>query len=120
MARNAAIVFTWIESVPGREAQSLTVLNEALSRLRDLATKGNFSHPEVYSAWDNSVVMAMIKGPSDKLFELRESDEARKLIDKLNLSVAGLRINLYYGGTDEEVEKGLQMYQEASTELGLL
>ncbi|HEX2267787.1 MAG TPA: hypothetical protein VHI97_06250 [Actinomycetota bacterium] len=119
MARDAALVSTWGSPVAGREAKSLEVFMEFLQTLNKWASEGKCSPPEVFLNVDGSEGMAIIKGKSDALMELLESDENQKLVSKGSMIVEGLKSHLYFSG-DEQIQRGTQLYAEAGNELGFM
>lgn len=119
MARDAALVSTWGSPVAGREAKSLEVFMEFLQTLNKWASEGKCSPPEVFLNVDGSEGMAIIKGKSDSLMELMESDENQKLVSKGSMIVEGLKSHLYFTG-DEQIQRGTQLYAEAGNELGFM
>src|SRR5438034_11268804 len=104
MARDMAIVTTWGNAIPGREAKALEVLMESLGFWAKQAADGKCSEPEVFIADDASGGILVIKGRSNALREITESDEGQKVIEKAQLIVGDLKSHWYYTG-DEEVQR---------------
>ncbi len=119
MARDAAIVSTWGATVPGREAKSLEVFMELMQTLSKWAAEGKCSPLELFFNADGSERMSIVKGKSDVLLELWESDENQKLLAKGNMIVQNLKSHFYYTG-DEEIQRGTQLFAQAGNELGLM
>ena len=119
MARDAAIISTWGATVPGREAKSLEVFMELTQTLSKWAAEGKASPPEVFFNADGSEGMAIVKGKSDVLLQLWESDENQKLLAKGNMIVQNLKSHLWFTG-DEEIQRGTQVFAEAGNELGFM
>ncbi len=119
MAREAALVTKWGTPVPGREPKSLEVFMETLQTFNKWATEGKCSAPEVFLNADGSEGMAIIKGKSDALLDIWESDENQKLISKGSMIVQDLKSHLYFTG-DEQIQRGTQLYAEAGNELGYM
>ncbi|HEX2068994.1 MAG TPA: hypothetical protein VHH54_02185 [Actinomycetota bacterium] len=119
MGRDAALISTWGTPVAGREAKSLEVFMELLQTVNKWASEGKCSPPEVFINADGSEGMAIIKGKSDALLELWESDENQKLLGKGSMIVQNLRSHLWFTG-DEEIQRGTQLFAEAGSELGVM
>ena len=119
MARDAALVITWGGPVTGREGKSLEVFMESLGFYAQRAAEGKISNPEVYLAEDGSGGMLILKGKSDVLRELEESDEARKLLIKAHAIVNDLKSHWYLAG-DEEIQRETQFFAEVGNQLGLM
>src|SRR5438034_8434570 len=82
MARDVALISTWNVPVRGREAKSLEVFMELLAFWGQKASDGQCEQPEAYFSADGSNGVFIVKGKSDVLREIEESDEARKLLAK--------------------------------------
>ncbi len=119
MARDAALISTWGTPVAGREGKSLEVFMEFLQTLNKWASEGKCAAPEVFLNADGSEGMAIVKGKSDQLLELWESDENQKLLSKGSMIVQNLKSHLWFTG-DEQIQQGTQLYAEAGNELGLM
>ena len=119
MARDAALVSTWQSTVRGREAKALEVFMEFLQYWGKQAAEGKCSQPETFYNYDGSEGMTIVRGRSDALMEMWESDEAQKLISKGQLIVDGLKAHLYYTG-DTEITNGMSLYSQAAAELGYM
>lgn len=119
MPRDIALVTTWGQSVRGREAKSLEVFMDALTFWGKQAADGKCLQPEAFYADDESNGMLIVKGKSDGLREIQESDEYQKLIAKAQLIVDDLKIHTYTTG-DEEIQRGMRIYSEAASELGYM
>ncbi len=118
MARDAALVTTFGSTVRGREAKSLEVFTEFLTFLGKQAAEGRCSQPEPYFAADESNGMVIVRGRTDALAEITESEEYEKLLVKGQLIVEDLKVHWYVTG--EEIERGMRIYAEAAGELGYL
>jgi hypothetical protein len=119
MARDMAIVTTWGNAIPGREAKALEVLMESLGFWANRAAEGKCSEPEVFIADDASGGILIIKGTADALREIAESDEGQKVLEKAQLIVSDLKSHWYYTG-DAEVQRSTSMYAQAAGELGYM
>ena len=117
MARDAAVISTWNAPIPGREAKSLEVFMELMQYWGKQAADGKVEAPQAFFNYDGGDGVFIVKGRSDVLIELWESDEGQKLLAKGHLIVEGLRSHLYLTG-DAEVMKGTQLFMEAAGELG--
>jgi len=120
VARDAAVVVTWTQPVPGREAKSLEVFMEALGWWGKQADEGRCGRPRTFFAGDASGGMLIVEGRSDALHELMESEEYDKLNSKGAMIVNDFRATLYYGGTDAEIQRGTAIFAQAGNELGYM
>lgn len=120
MARDAAVVTTWGAPVAGREGKSLEVFMEFVQFLGKHAAEGRCQPPEIFFASDGSGGMAVVKGKSDALAEIWESEENEKVIAKGQMIVQDLKSHWYYGGTDEEMQRGTRVFAEAGNQLGYM
>jgi hypothetical protein len=119
MARDVALVTTWGQSVRGREAKSLEVFMDALTFWGKLAADGKCSQPEAFYADDASNGILIVKGKSDVLREIQESEEYEKLVSKAQLIVDDLKVHTYVTG-DDEITRGTRIFAEAGNELGYM
>jgi hypothetical protein len=120
MARDAAIISMWGTPVPGREAKSLEVFLEFTGYWAKKHADGKCSEPKVYFNQDGSEGVFIVEGRSDALNEIVESEEYEKLTAKGHAIVQNLRAHMYYGGTDEEMERGTRIFAEVGSELGYM
>jgi len=117
MAKDAAMVITLDGPALGRETKSLEVFMESISFYSQKASEGVISEPEVFIAEDGSGGMLIIKGRSDALRELTESDEGRRLLTKAHLIVNDLKAHWYYTG--DEIQNETSIFAQVSAEMGL-
>jgi hypothetical protein len=118
MARDAALVTTFGSSLRGREAKSLEVFTEVLTFLGKQAAEGRCSQPEPYFAAHSSNGMVIVRGRSDALAEITESEEYEKLLTKSQMIVEDLKSHWYLTG--EEIDRGMRIFAEAGSELGYM
>jgi hypothetical protein len=118
MARDTALVTTFGYPVRGREAKSTEVFTEFLTFLGKQAAEGRCSQPEPYFAADTSNGMVIVRGRSDALAEITESEEYDKLLAKGQMIVEDLKVRWYLTG--DEIERGLRIFAEAGSELGYM
>jgi len=111
MARDAAIVTTWGPSVTGREAKSLEVFTEFIGFIGKLAAEGKCQAAEPFLAADGSGGFAIVRGKSDALQEIWDSEENLKLVAKAQAYVQELRSHVYYTG-EQEIMAGTQRFAE--------
>jgi hypothetical protein len=116
MSRDAAIVTTWGPSVTGREAKSLEVFTEFMGFIGKLAAEGKCQAAEPFFAADSSGGFAIVRGKSDALQEIWDSEENLRLVAKAQAFVQELRSHLYYTG-EQEVMAGTQRFAEIIAEL---
>lgn len=120
MARDAALIATWGNTARGREAKALEVFMDFLTFWGKKAADGKCSEPEVFFNADGSEGISIVKGKSDALAEIVESEDYEKLIAKGQLIVDGLKTHLYFGGSEEEITRGTRIFAEAGNELGYM
>ena len=111
MARDAAIVTTWGPSVTGREAKSLEVFTEFMGFIGKLAAEGKCQPAEPFFASDGSSGFAIVRGKSDALQEIWDSEDNLRLVAKAQAFVQDLKSHLYYTG-EQEVMAGTQRFAE--------
>jgi hypothetical protein len=119
MGRDAALISMWRDPVAGREAKSLEVFMDFLTFWGKHAADGKCTEPEVFFNYDGSEGIAVVKGKSDILMQIWESEECEKLLAKGHLIVQDLKVHLYATG-DEEVQRGTRLFAEAGSELGYM
>ncbi len=119
MPRQGALITTWANPVPGREAKALEVFEDFVTFWAKKAADGHCSEPETLFNSDGATGMTIVRGTSDALREIVESDEFDRLLSKGMLVVNGVRVEFWYGGT-EEAERLMRIYAEAAGELGYL
>jgi hypothetical protein len=119
MAKDAAIVISWGGGVAGREGKGLEVFMDALTFWGKKAADGMCEPPEPYLAEDGSGGMLIIKGKSDALREITESEDGLLLQAKAQLIVQDLKSHWYFAG-DEEIQAETALYARAGNELGYM
>jgi hypothetical protein len=115
MARDAAIVTTWGPPVTGREAKSLEVFTEVLGFIGTLAAEGKCQPAEPFFAADGSSGFAIVRGKSDALHEIWDSEENLRLITKAQLYVQDLKSHIYYTG--DEVQNLTSIFGQEISQL---
>jgi hypothetical protein len=111
MARDAAIVTTWGPSVAGREAKSLEVFTEFVGFIAKQAAEGKCQPAEPFFAADGSSGFAIVRGKSDALQEIWDSEENLRLVIKAQAYVQDLKSHIYYTG-EQEIMAGTQRFAE--------
>lgn len=119
MARDAAVVISWGASVSGREGKSLEVFMDALTYWGKRAADGMCEPPDTYLAEDGSGGMVIIKGKSDSLREIVESDEGLLLQTKAQYIVQDLKTHWYFTG-DDAIQTETARFAQAGNELGYM
>ena len=117
MARDAAVVTTWGPSIPGREGKALEVFMEFMTFIGKQAAEGKCSEAEPFIASDGSGGFAIVRGRSDALAELWDSEENLRLVTKAQLFVQDLKSHVYYTG--EEVVNLTSMFAQVMGEAGI-
>jgi hypothetical protein len=119
MARNVALVATWSTPVAGREGKALEVFMELMAFWGQKHAEGKCEEPEALFAQDGSNGIFIVRGQSDTLREVEESDEANILQTKAHMIVNDLRTTWYWAG-DDEVMRATQNLVQAATDLGYM
>lgn len=120
MAREAALIVQWGYPARGREGKALEVFNEFMAYWGKQAADGKVAPFEVYFNSDGSEAIAIVRGKSDALLSIVESQEYERLLNKGHMIVEGLRAHLYYGGSEEQITRGIRLSSEAGSELGYM
>jgi hypothetical protein len=118
MAKDAAMVISWAGSIPGREAKALEVFMESLGFWAQQAEQGRCQPPEPFIAEDASGGMVILRGKSDALRELSETDESRTLLGKAQLIVQNLHVSWFYTG--DAVMQETELFAKAGAALGYM
>ena len=119
MARNAALVTTWLHPSRGREGKALESFTDFLTYWGKMAADGKCEEPEVFFAADGSKGFAVVRGPSDVLNAARETEDYERLTQRAQFTVEDLRTEMYVTG-DQEIQKSIQIFGEIGGELGYL
>jgi hypothetical protein len=119
MARDGALITTWGRPVTGREAKSLEVFMEFLGFWSNRAAEGRCSPPEPFFAADGSGGLAVVRGKTDALGEIADSEEYERLLSKGQFIVDDLKVHLYITG-EEEIQRSTRVFAEAGGELGYM
>ncbi len=118
MAKSAAIVISWGTPVRGREGKALEVFMESLGWWGKQAADGRCGEPIALFSEDGSNGMLIIRGMSDALRELEESDEGRIIQARAGHIVEDLKTHWYLA--DDEIAAETQRFVQAGTELGFM
>ena len=118
MALQAALVTTWTSSVPGREKQSIDCFMDYVALMSKRATDEKTSEPEAYFKYDGSGGMAIVRGQSDVLLEVWESDDFRDIISRAQLTVQEIRTEMYSAG--DEVQDVIGRFTRVAGEMGYM
>ncbi len=119
MARSVALVSTWGGPVPGREGKALEVFMELMAFWGQKHAEGKCEEPEALFAMDGSNGIFIVRGSSDALHEIEESDEANILLTKGHMIVQDLKTHWYYAGEDE-IMRATQHLVQAGSVLGYM
>ena len=114
-----ALFIGWGTVVRGREAKSLQVFQEAVEYWGGQLQAGNVdSFEPVFLVPHGGDLNGffLIKGDAAKLDELKRSDEFRRVNTRAAQIVEGF--GMVDALTGESLAEGMQMFQEASAELG--
>lgn len=114
MSRDAALVSTWGQPIPGREAKALEVFMDFMTLWGKQAAEGKCTEPEAFIATDGSGGFAIVKGKSDVLQQISESEEALDLIVKAQTLVGNLESKWYYTDVIDDTSR----YARILAELG--
>ena len=118
MGREAAVVTTWKNAVTGREKEAIDSFMDWMTHMGKHAAEGHVTQPEAYLSYDGSGGMSVVRGSSDKLLELWDSDEFRTLIARVQLTVNDVTIQMYAAG--DSVTDAMQRFAGVAGELGYM
>ena len=118
MGRQAAMVTTWESSVPGREGKAIETFMDYLTLMGKQAAEGNISEPEAYFKYDGSGGMGIVRGDSNMLLELWESDDFRNVIARAQLTVQNLHTEMYAAG--DSVQDQVGTFTSVAGEMGYM
>jgi hypothetical protein len=118
MPKEAALVISWEVPRQGRELKSIEVFMEALGFYAQKAAEGIIQEPDVFVAEDESNGFIVIKGQSDALRELSESDEAQELLLKAHMIVDGLKSHWYFTG--DEIQASTARFAKVAQDSGIV
>jgi len=119
MARTAALVTSWSQTKQGREAKAIESFTDFLVFFGKLAADGKCQEPEPFFSYDGGHGFAIVRGRSDVLQDVIESEEYEKILSKAQLCVNGLTVEMFATG-DDEIQRGMRIFSEAAHELGYL
>jgi hypothetical protein len=114
---DAALIFTWTASIPGREGLALSHAAENVEFFEKRATEGK-SLPMEWFFGPGRPFFAMVKGDYDYLTELIGSEDFLRLWSKGEFLLADLHYNLYRTGG--RADALFAAYGAAGSELGVL
>lgn len=120
MARDAALITRFTRPFPGRETKALEVFEDFITFWSKKAADGYCTAPETFFCADGSDAMSIVRGKSDALRDIYESEEHEQLFNKAQLTVDDVRAQLWYGGSEEETERLMRTFALAGHELGYL
>lgn len=118
MGRQAAMVTTWAASVPGREAKAIEAFMDYMTLFGKQAADGRISEPEAFLKYDGSGGMGIVRGDSDVLMELWESNDFREILVRAQLCVQDLHTELY--GAGDSVQENITTFTRVADELGVI
>jgi hypothetical protein len=118
MGQQAALVTTWRTPVPGREKQAIECFMDYLTHVSKQAAEGRTSEPESYFKYDGSGGMGVVRGQSDVLLELWESDDFRDILSRAQLTVQDIYTEMYAAGDTVQDEVG--RFSQHATSMGYM
>lgn len=113
------MVTSWTQPARGRESKALESFMDFLTFFGKLAADGKCTAPEPFFSYDGSHGFAVVKGRSDVLQEILDSEEFERVVTKAQLTVEDLKTHLYATG-DDEIQRGMRIYAEVGNELGYM
>lgn len=118
-----AVVITWGQGVPGREAKALQVFAEALEHATTLAKRGRIhGHKEYVSVTGDRGKVAgvqILDGEMDELQSVLTDEQFRRITLKAETVVQSFSIQLLSGGSDEAVGHAIETRSSVMEELGI-
>jgi hypothetical protein len=110
----AALISTWQRPARGREHEALQVFMDAMSYWDRQAQAGRCEPRQVFIGLDGRGI-TIVRGESETLNELTESDEFRELNNRILMHVDGVEWGIW--GTGEEVDRIVGQYGKAIANL---
>jgi hypothetical protein len=114
----AALITTWGNSVPGREKQAIECFMDYMVMLGKQAAEGNIEEPEPYFTYDGSGGMGIVRGQSEMLMKLWESDDFREILSRAQLTVNDVRVQIYAAG--ESVQELVGRFTQVAANMGYM
>jgi hypothetical protein len=110
----AALVVTWANPVRGREGPALETFMKAQSYWEQQIEAGRCQSREVFLA-SNGHGMSIVRGDSEMLRQLIESDEYLELSNQILLNVEGYGSDIWSAGS--EIDRVVGAYAKAIASL---
>jgi hypothetical protein len=104
---NGALIFTWGNSVRGREGKSLEVFGKALAYYDELAKEGRIhGHREYFALTGNAGERAgtmVVEGELDELLKLQAEEQSQRLLGEAGLICENFNVQICQAADDEAV-----------------
>jgi len=118
---NGAIVISWKNTIPGREAKGLEVFGRAVERFEGMAKTGRIhAHQEYFSITGANGGFMLVSGALDELLKISAEPETLALNSQASAIVDGFAIQVFAGGTDKAVQEMMGTYTESMGALGYM
>jgi hypothetical protein len=118
---NGAVVISWGATIPGREAKSLEVFGNAVTRFEEFAKSGRISgHREYFSLTGQDGGFMIVDGTVSDLLAIVAEDDTLKLNAQASAIVQDFRVQVYGGGDDQSVQSLMGNYVGSLQEIGYL
>ena len=108
-----ALVFKWIKPASGREAKALEVFADIRTFFGKLFAEDKIAEPVVLTSVNGGLMI--IRGEMMSLFEISDTDEFIKLLDKAMFVAEDFRYDSYFVG--DAMASRLALYAEAGQDL---
>lgn len=115
---DAALVTTWGNSVPGREKQAIECFMDFMSMLGKQAADGHVEPPEAYFNYDGSGGFGVVRGSSEVLLKMWESDDFREIISRGQLTVNDLHTRMCVAG--DSVQDMVGRFMQVAGSMGYM
>ncbi len=119
-----ALLISWGQPVPGREATSLEAFGKALGYFEGLAKEGRIhGHREYFCLTGNSQTRAgfmVVDGEIEELQKIQIADENLRLMAEAAAVVESFEVTLCAGGSDQAIGESITRFTETLSMLGYM
>lgn len=118
MTWNTALVFSYGLPVAGREAKALEAFADAQAFFGKMAAEGLCAEPEIFHYGFGGGMMIVRAETYERLFELLEMDEAKRIIEVCMFAVSDFEFAFMHTG--ELVTENMGLFAKVGADLGYL
>lgn len=118
-----AVVISWGNAIPGREAKALEVFGKALAYFEGLTKQGRVHGHKEYIALTGNASRAggfmIVEGQIDELMKIQAEEATTRLLNESQLIVNSFTVQFFRGGSDQSVQQLITQYMETLQDFGL-